>query len=401
MLRISDISFQNTAIFFENAIDIAEYYGFVHETSAKPPDVPDEPQLSAPPKRRRINARDISLTRKDERSLLSVVNTCSNRGIGTTNAPSFIWRKGPTIRADGNRSTSLELHILGVPTPVAEALLLTITSAIAKEAGIVSFTTYLNSIGTEESSMRLLRDVSNYLRKHAGDVPGTLRPSILRDPLGALAQLAEKNSSLLERAPASLEYLNEDERKHFWDLLEYLETANVYYELNHRVLGSRDCWAHTLFDVYYTNTDEKHVPFARGGRYDTLIKKAMGEESAGAFVAISCEMKGRTSFNHRRSQKQATTYFAHLGIEARRKSMALLEALRTAHIRVHQSLAHEYIADQMQVAKGLNVSHMIIMGHKEASEGTVLVRDTRTNAQEPVPVDILPGYLKRRKIGTH
>ena len=44
----------------------------------------------------------------------------------------------------------------------------------------------------------------------------------------------------------------------------------------------------------------------------------------------------------------------------------------------------------------MKVSHMLIMGHKEAMDGTVLVREVATNSQEAIPILELPGYLRRR-----
>jgi len=53
----------------------------------------------------------------------------------------------------------------------------------------------------------------------------------------------------------------------------------------------------------------------------------------------------------------------------------------------------------MEAAKNLHVPWMLVMGHKEAVEGTMLVRDVRLNAQEEVLLPELPGYLRRRRIG--
>jgi hypothetical protein len=38
------------------------------------------------------------------------------------------------------------------------------------------------------------------------------------------------------------------------------------------------------------------------------------------------------------------------------------------------------------------------MGHKEAMEGTVLVREVATNSQEAIPVPDLTSYLRRQKV---
>ena len=59
---------------------------------------------------------------------------------------------------------------------------------------------------------------------------------------------------------------------------------------------------------------------------------------------------------------------------------------------------YERLQEQMERAKTMKVSHMLIMGHKEAMEGTVLVREVATNSQEAILIPDLPGYLRRQKV---
>jgi histidyl-tRNA synthetase len=393
MLRINDITYPNTALFLEDAIKIAEYYGFYETNEAL------SSHRTSAVNAKRVDTSKISFVRRDEKPLLDIVHTCADRGLGSGSRPMFLWREGPTVRAEGVQYASLELHTIGIRAAIAEALLLAITDAIAASSGIERRVVCLNSIGTTDSSARYTRDLTEYLRKNIVDISPSLRHKIAKDPLGVLTQLVEKEDVLADRAPLSMEYLNEEERRHFWDLLEYLEVANLYYELNPRILGSRDCWAHALFDVCKIDSEkETLVPFARGGRYDTLAATCLGVGASAVGITIMCEKHGRSEIKKTAIKENNQIYFAHLGPEAKRRSIPVLELLRNSDIRVHQSLAYDHIGEQMRLAKRLKVSYILIMGHKEATEGTVLVRDTTSNSQEPIVIDSLPGYLKRRRL---
>src|SRR6202044_4064695 len=135
---------------------------------------------------------------------------------------------------------SLELHVVGAQGAIAEALLLIVASTIAEEAGLPKQVLSINNIGSLESSNRYVRDVGTYLRKHIDTISPTLRPRAATDPLGTLVQLIERGHPAVPRAPQAMEYLTEDERRRFWELLEYLEIAGLSYELSPTVLGSRD-----------------------------------------------------------------------------------------------------------------------------------------------------------------
>lgn len=257
----------------------------------------------------------------------------------------------------------------------------------------------INSIGSPESSNRFVRDIGLYLKKHYETITPTLRPRVANDPLGALVQLIERGHPAMARAPQATEYLTEEERRRFWELLEYLEASNIPYELSPYILGSRACWSHALFEI--TTPDQEtgaRIPIAFGGRYDPLMSRFAGQNTPAAMITIFCEVRGKSQMK-RDVPGMPAVYFAHLGVDARRRTLPLLETLRQAEIPVYQSLMHERIGDQMTEAKKLAVPYLLIMGYKEATEGTVLVREVSTNQQEAVSLDELPGYLKRHRIG--
>ena len=120
-------------------------------------------------------------------------------------------------------------------------------------------------------------------------------------------------------------------------------------------------------------------------------------------VSITCEVRGKTRIKREartpQGEAQPAIYFAHLGNEARRRVLNVLENLRHAAIPVHQGLWYDRIGEQMAAARHLAVPYIIIMGHKEAMEGTILVREVATNSQDAIPLPELPNYLKRRRIG--
>ena len=120
-------------------------------------------------------------------------------------------------------------------------------------------------------------------------------------------------------------------------------------------------------------------------------------------VSITCEVRGKTRVKRENralgGEAQPAIYFAHLGGEARRRVLGVLENLRRASIPVHQGLWYERIAEQMAAARTLAVPYILIMGHKEAMEGTILVREVATNSQDAIPLPELPNYLKRRRVG--
>ena len=379
----------------DRALKVATFYGFV-------------PFEEAPTGERAVvSGRTLKIdpntrfVRREEKRLIDAIRTCAARGLGDRRMPAFLLKLAPGEKGTGH--TILELHVLGIHTAAAEALLITVADAIAHELGIEDRLVHINSIGAGESSDRYLRELSGFLRKQAEYLSSEQRERTQTDPVGTLLSLrAPKTSLLLMRAPSSLDYLSEDERRHFWNVLEYLEFAGKVYELNPAVIGSNDCWAHTIFEISYpqkTADGIVRIPFALGGRYDTLLSHTLGPGSSGVHVAITFGPKPIAVPLIRKSRWKPEVYLAHLGIEAKRRSIPILEKLRQAEIPVYHSLAFDQLGPQMAAVKRLGAPWLILMGHKEALANEVVVRNIRTNAQDTISSLELIDYLRRRHVG--
>ncbi len=398
MIRLRDTRHPNTSSFLSNAIKIAEYYGFIPFDEA----MHTRPLSAAERKRLREgkNQSDMLITRREERPLAVAAKRASQimRGFSET---LLLWR---TVHNSGKErgvpaSVSLELHVIGSPFAISEALLMVVANAIAEEAGIEKRMFTINNIGSAESSSRFVRDVGTYLRKHIESISPTLRPRAALDPLGTLIQLIERGHPAVPRAPQAMEYLTEEERRRFWDLLEYLEVFGLPYELSAQVLGSRDFWAQSLFEISAVDGESgTRYPFAFGGRYDPIASRFAMKPTPAAMITIGAEIRGGVRVKPALGRLPAI-YYAHLGTEARRKSLSVLETLRRAEIPVYQGLLYERIGEQMAAAKKHATPYILIMGHKEAMEGTILVREVSTNSQDAIALPELPNYLKRHRVG--
>jgi len=388
MIRIRDTHYNSTAAFLSDALRIARYYGFV----------PLEQVPRSVEQRRPIPTIDeienvISFARREERSLTSVARKAPTLERGAHGI--LGWRISQNQGAVP--SVSLELHVIGHGSAMAEALLVVIGNAIAENAGISDRMLAINNIGSSESSSRYAREVGTYLRKHLESIAPALRPRIGQDPIGALVQLIDRGHPSITRAPQATEYLSEEERRRFWEFLEYLEIAGLPYELSGHVLGSRDVWAHTLFEIAMRDGETgARIPIAFGGRYDPLASRFARRPDTAAMITISCEVRGGTRPKDSHTP-MPPIFFAHIGVESRRKALSVLELLRRADVPVHQSLTYERLGDQMMQARRLGVPYILILGHKEAVENSILVREVATNSQETVSLSELPAYLRKRR----
>src|SRR3989338_8956284 len=313
MFRLKDTQHQNTAEFLSSAIRIAEYYGFSSlEEAGKLPRPKEIAVVNQPgkqiEKRRVLSAAEceseMTFARRDERALVSAAKRCLSSLRDTGSRLLLRQSSGASRERSNVPSVILELHVIGSSGAIAEALLIVVADAIAAEAGIKQRILSINSIGSTDSSNRFVRDIGVYLRKHIESISPTLRPRVTDDPLGVLIQLIERGHPATSRAPQSMEYLTEEERRKFWNLLEYLEVFGLPYELNPQVLGSRDCWVHSIFEIAAVDEETgARILLAYGGRYDPLAARFSASQGgagpadgvSAAVISIACEIHGKTS----------------------------------------------------------------------------------------------------------
>ena len=85
-----------------------------------------------------------------------------------------------------------------------------------------------------------------------------------------------------------------------------------------------------------------------------------------------------------------------MGDLSKKKSLGLIELLRHEGISVAESLGKESLKAQLRSADKGGAPLALIFGQKEALEGSIIIRDRRTGAQETVPLHKAASEVKRR-----
>jgi histidyl-tRNA synthetase len=204
--------------------------------------------------------------------------------------------------------------------------------------------------------------------------------------------------SFVANAPKSMNALSEVSRDHFKEVLEFLESFDIPYRIAHNLIPAKGSSSHTQFEIrktVQTKKGEESELLAYGGRYNYLGKKVGYKKEF-----PSC---GTTIMYHKKtSEKKADHtkfaapqfYVVQLGNHAKLRMLNVIELLRKEKIPVYHSLTKEKITGQLSSAEYLGVSHILIMGQKEALESTIVVRSVDTREQETVHTKELAKHLK-------
>ena len=93
---------------------------------------------------------------------------------------------------------------------------------------------------------------------------------------------------------------------------------------------------------------------------------------------------------------QPEVFVAQLGEPARRKTLALFNALRKDGVKVAESFSRDALKQQLEIANRMGVRYTVILGQKEVLDGTALIRDMDSGIQEILDFKKTAIELKRK-----
>lgn len=295
---------------------------------------------------------------------------------------------------------AVSLQIFGVKKSIAEAILIQTTRALAADLGYANHTIRINSLGDRDSTNRYTRELTNYLKKRLDDMPVAARELMKVHAFEALMHLVEKEHDLGYRSPNPLEHLSDPSRKHFREIVEYLDMSETPYEIDPKLLGHHHCYSDALFAMDFNDEDGAVIPnsplYIRGGRYDEFILRHTKQEipAVGAVVVMR-EKKAPVRIPKPNKVAIPSVYVVQLGFGPKISSLLLIEQLRKEQVPVFQNLACDSLSTQLRDAETRGVKYTVIIGQKEYVDKTVILRDMAARSQEHVPMHSLVSELKR------
>ncbi|MCX6703547.1 MAG: His/Gly/Thr/Pro-type tRNA ligase C-terminal domain-containing protein [Candidatus Zambryskibacteria bacterium] len=382
--------------FIEKEVDqtggIAHHYGF---TSITPPHITAEDKTKA----KNLKELDLYPLLSEER--VALLRFFNDSPFGTLPQPGLFYVKKPFGGSGQKKKPTQEvcgLEVINSPRAVAEALVLKTAWAILSEEDHADMYIDINSTGDKESFAKFERELTAYFKKNMHLVSATDRQRF-KTNIFSIVQATETHlESFVANAPKSLNTLSEVSRDHFKEVLEFLESFGISYRIAHNLIPPKGSSSHTQFEIrktVVTKKGEVSELVAYGGRYNYLAKKVgYKKEFPSCGITLMYTKKAGQKKIDTTQLSTPRFYVVQLGNHAKLRMLNVIELLRKEKIPVYHSLTKEKITGQLSSAEYLGVSHILIIGQKEAIEETVIVRSVDTREQETMHIKELSKHLK-------
>ncbi len=323
--------------------------------------------------------------------------------------PVMLYTGSPVFRHDKpqrgryRQFWQFDMDALGSEKSIIDALVVKAVLTILEEAGAHNLSVEINSIGDKECRGQYLKELTAYYKKHLSSLPAVDRERLKTNPLRILDSKEEKTKEINIDAPDSIGSLCASCKKHFKEVLEYLEEMGIAYTINKNLVRGLSYYTRTVIEIIEQDGGEGGTPLtiAAGGRYDYLGKQLGSKKDIPAMgISIGIDRVVGAPWYKKlspRIMKKAKFYFIQLGSDAKLKSLNVIEILRKAHIPISQSLSKDSLGAQLAIAEKLGMPYALIFGQKEALEDSVIVRDMSNRSQETIKLAKLLEYIKTLK----
>lgn len=323
-------------------------------------------------------------------------------GMLTLPQPVKLYYIGPFFRYDKPQAGRYRqfwqfgFEALGESDPVIDAQLVVISHNILKELGL-NVEVHINSVGDDKCRPGYLKILKKYYQDKQKDLCPDCKMRLQKNPLRMLDCKNKKCQSYVADAPQLVDHLCESCKNHFMMVLEYLDEADISYNLNPTIVRGLDYYTKTAWEIF-SKGDEETVALGGGGRYDDLVGVLGGRATPAVGFAMGMErIVNRLQKNKVEiSVTQCDLYVAQLGLEPRKKALRMFEDLRSSGFSVAEGLSKKGLKDQLEAADKRGVKYTLILGSREIADGTVLIRDMESGIQEVVDYKKIKTEIAKR-----
>ena len=340
---------------------------------------------------------DRSITLRPENTA-SLVRCYLENAIYTKEEISRFYYNGSMFRYERPQAgrqrefNQIGLEVFGEKSPKVDAEVIAIGYKFLEKLGISDLEVKINSVGSKESRTIYREKLIEHFSKHLDDMCDDCKDRINRNPLRLLDCKVDKDKDFYKSAPNIIDFLFEDERKHYEDVKKYLDIFGIKYTEDPTLVRGLDYYSSTVFEIV-TNKLGSQGTVLGGGRYDNLLKE-LGDKDIPAVGFATGVERIMMLLGENYPKNNPDVYIAWLGENTSETALKIAESLRDNDIKVYIDYSEKGMKSHMKKADKLSVRYCIILGEDELNKGIVLLKDFSTREQKEVKIEEIVNQIK-------
>ena len=266
----------------------------------------------------------------------------------------------------------------GAESPLRDAEVLEMLASLLNELGVRGWRLELNSVGNTEDRARY----NEALREALAPVKDQLCPDNQRraetNPLRVLDSKDEGDQVIINTLPKIADYLGSESREHFAQVLAALDTCDVTYHVNPRLVRGLDYYTRTTFEFTVTTGLGTQNALLGGGRYDGLSEMLGGPRAPGIGFAIGEDrliltLQAQQDLDAARTgttspQLKLDAYIAPMEVSLGPEALRRASLLRREGLRIEVGDSGFKLKKHFDTAERQGARFFLLFGEKEKAQ---------------------------------
>jgi histidyl-tRNA synthetase len=279
--------------------------------------------------------------------------------------------------------TQFGAEILGSYDVYSDVEVIMLAKEVYNSLGILDFKVKINTIGKLAERKKYIDILVNYLNEIKRTLSEDSQKRLNTNPLRILDSKNPADRNITNEAPKILDYLTEESRERFYNVLNKLETNNIKYEVDFRLVRGLDYYTDTTFEFVSDKLGSQDA-IGGGGRYDGLSETLGGKPTPGIGFGSGIERiliiaeKNKYRFPE---EKSPEIYFICLNQDAKEMALKIIYDLRKSNIICDFDLLTRSFKSQMREANKLNCKFVFIIGEEELKNQIGILKNMTDSTQ--------------------
>lgn len=302
-----------------------------------------------------------------------------------------------------------EFHQFGIEnfgsaSPASDAEIIALGNEIFNFLNVKNISLQINSIGCPECRKEYHKALKAYFEARKGELCDTCLERLDKNPMRILDCKSPVCKEIASGAPVTIDYLCDDCKNHFEGVKKYLNTMNISFSVNPKIVRGLDYYTRTVFE-FVSNEIGAQGTVCGGGRYDGLIEELGGTHTPACGFGLGLErilllMEAQKAPFPR--QKKCDLYVVSMNEAASLKACEIVSFLREEGIPAQFDVVGRSLKAQMKFANKIGSSFTLVLGESEIETGKAKLKNMESGNETDVDLttfaDDFQGIVLREAI---
>jgi histidyl-tRNA synthetase len=285
----------------------------------------------------------------------------------------------------------------GSESPARDAEILELLATLLDRVGIANWTLELNSIGSPADRARFNEALRKALEPVVGKMCADCQRRAVTNPLRVFDCKVPEDQPIIETLPTIGQFLSEDTRAHYEEVKQILNTIQIPYVENPRLVRGLDYYTRTAFEFTHGSLGAQNAILG-GGRYDGLSEALGGPPAPGIGFAIG---EDRLVLSLAASAdsvvRKPDVYIAPLGPGMNREAARVARELRRHDLVVDLGDESFRLKKSFEAADKMGARYILIVGENEVKANAFALKHLASGEQVTVPRAELAQRILQKK----